>query len=103
MRNKQLSKSFEYKIKSTIKKKINKFLNFELPLLIQNEIVDKQLIQEILDNPNDMLLSLGEEKVVGPNPAQGYDFEHEFQLSRFSFGLIFCYPIEQEEDIRSAE
>jgi uncharacterized protein YqgQ len=44
---KLISKPFEYKIKYTIKKKINKFLNFELPLLIQNEILDKQSIQKI--------------------------------------------------------
>ena len=61
--NKLLSKSFEYKIKSTIKKKINKFLNFELPLLIQNEILDKRLIQDILDNPNYMLPILGKEQL----------------------------------------
>ena len=57
---KQLSKSFEYKIKSTVKKKINKFLNFELPLLIHNEILDKQLLYDILDNPNYMLPILGQ-------------------------------------------
>jgi hypothetical protein len=61
---KQVSKSFEYKIKFTIKRKIEKFLNFELPLLIQNEILDKRLIQYILDNPNsNMLLNLGKEQV----------------------------------------
>ena len=76
--NKLLSKSFEYKIKSTIKKKINKFLSFELPLLIQNQILAKQLIQDILDNPNNMLPSLGKEKVAGSNPAQGFSFEHKF-------------------------
>jgi hypothetical protein len=65
--NKYLSKSFEYKIKSTIKKKINRFLNFELPLLIQNEILDKRLIQDIIDNSNNnMLPILGKEKVAGP-------------------------------------
>ena len=63
---KHISKSFEYKIKSTIKKKIDKFLNFELPLLIQNGILDKQLIQSIIDNPNYMLPILGKEKVASP-------------------------------------
>jgi hypothetical protein len=79
--NKQVSKSFEYKIKSTIKKKIDKFLNFELPLLIQNEILDKELIKNIIGNPNNMLPILGKEKVAGPKvwkhagiPAQGYIF-----------------------------
>jgi len=56
--NIQLSKSFEYKIKSTLKKKIAQFLNFELPLLIQNQILDKQLIQDICNNSNDMVPNL---------------------------------------------
>ena len=71
--NTSMSKSFEYKIKSTIKKKIDKFVNFELPLLIQNQMLDKQLTRDILDNPNNMLPILGKEKVAGSNPAQGYE------------------------------
>ena len=63
LENKTVSKSFGYKIKSTIKKKIENFLSFELPLLIQTQILDKELIQDILDNPNNMLPSLGKEKV----------------------------------------
>ena len=70
--NKHISKSFEYKIKSTIKKKIDQLLNFELPLLIQNEILNKQLIQNILDKHDNILLILGKEKVAGSNPAQGF-------------------------------
>jgi hypothetical protein len=62
---KQVSKSFEYKIKSTLKKKINRFLSFELPLLIQTQILNKQLIQDILDKPNNMLPVLGKEKIAG--------------------------------------
>lgn len=63
LKNKTLSKSFGYKIKSTIKKKIDNFLSFELPLLIQTQILNKQLIQDILDNPNNMLPILGKEQV----------------------------------------
>ena len=73
----QISKSFEYKIKSLIKKKIEKFLNVELPLLMQNGILNKQLIQDIINNPNNMLPFLGKEKVAGSNPAQGFSFEHK--------------------------
>ena len=51
----QISKSFEYKIKISLRKKIDQFLNFELPLLIQNQILDKQLIQDISNNSNDMV------------------------------------------------
>ena len=76
---KQISKSFEYKIKSKIKRKIEKFLIFELPLLIQNEILDKRLIQSIIDNPYSILPFLGKEKVAGSNPAQGFSFEHKFE------------------------
>jgi hypothetical protein len=59
LNNKQLSKSFEYKIKSTIKRKINRFLNFELPLLVENDILDTQLLQNIINNPTNMLPILG--------------------------------------------
>ncbi len=59
----QMSKSFKYKIKSTIKKKIHKFLNFELPLLIQTQILGKRMLQNIIDNPNNMLPILGKKKV----------------------------------------
>ena len=87
LNNKLISKSFEYKIKSTIKKKIEKFLNFELPLLIQNQILDKQLLQDILDNPNNMFPILGKERVVGPKmwkhtgiPAQGYEYRKHYDI-----------------------
>ena len=79
LENKTVSKSFGYKIKSTIKKKIENFLSFELPLLIQTQILDKELIQDILDNPNNMLPSLGKEKVAGSNPAQGFSSVHQFK------------------------
>ena len=88
---KQISKSFEYKIKSLIKKKIEKFLNVELPLLMQNGILNKQLIQDIINNPNNMLPILGKEKVAGSNPAQGFSFEHKFHcLMRKNIFLRYC-------------
>ena len=34
-----LSKSYEYRLKSSIKKKIQTFVNLELPLLIKNNII----------------------------------------------------------------
>jgi hypothetical protein len=71
MRNRPLSKSFEYKNKSMIKKKVDRFLKYELPLLIQNKILDKHMIPENLHN---LLLILGKEKVAGSNPAQGCVF-----------------------------
>ena len=79
-RTTQLSKSFEYKIKSNIKKKINKLISFELPLLIESGLIDKQMIAGLISNTdinNNMLLNLGKEKVAGSNPAQGFSFEHK--------------------------
>ena len=61
-----LSDYLRNKIKSILKKKINRFLNCELPLLIQNELLDKQLLQDILDNPNNTLPEFGKEKVASP-------------------------------------
>jgi hypothetical protein len=90
-----LSKSYEYKRKSTIKKKINKFVTFELPLLIKTGLLDKQLIQSIMKddviNNSDMLPELGKEKVAGSNPAQGFSFEHKVgYLMRKKDGLRYC-------------
>ena len=45
--NKSMSKSFDYKLKSTIKKKIDKFINFELPLLIQNQLLYAKIIRKL--------------------------------------------------------
>ena len=47
---KKCSKSFEYKIRSGIKKKINKLVSFELPFLIENGVIDKQLIDSFFNN-----------------------------------------------------
>jgi hypothetical protein len=37
--NLDLSKSYEYKLKSKIKKKIQTFVNLELPLLVKNNLI----------------------------------------------------------------
>ena len=58
---KQVSKSFEYKIKHSIKRKVASFLNTELPLLQENHILDLTSIK-----------SLGKAKVAGSIPAQGF-------------------------------
>jgi hypothetical protein len=112
--NTKISKSFEYKIKSTIKKKIDKFLNFELPLLIQNEILDKQLIQDIIDNPNNLLPILGKEKVAGPKvckhagiPAQGFESSlrvplHEFEEKNVKeTSLLHCVSNGNKQPVTS--
>ncbi len=58
---KQVSKSFEYKLKHSIRKKVASFLNNELPLLQENYILDLISIK-----------SLGKAKVAGSIPAQGF-------------------------------
>jgi hypothetical protein len=58
---KQVSKSFEYKLKHSISKKVASFLNNELPLLQQNHILDLISIK-----------SLGKAKVAGSIPDQGF-------------------------------
>jgi hypothetical protein len=66
---KKCSKAFEYKIKSSIKKKINKLLNFEMPLLIESGLIDNKMIVGLISNANinnNMLPNLGKEKVAGP-------------------------------------
>ena len=77
LNSKALSKSFEYKIKSQLKKKIALFLENEFPLLLQSGLIDVNDLLFYRDN-NNMLPNLGKEKVAGSNPAQGFSFEHKF-------------------------
>ena len=58
---KQVSKSFEYKLNHSIRKKVTSFLNNELPLLQENHVLDLISIK-----------SLGKAKVAGSIPAQGF-------------------------------
>ena len=63
-----MSKSFEYKLKSTIRKKIQTFIEIELPYLSRNGLFPAISFAPQI-NPQDM--SLGKAKVLGPNPSQG--------------------------------
>ena len=69
------SKSYEYKLKSSIKKKIQIFVDLELPLLIKNNYIipyePESLGTGLGDRSNYDNLSLGKAKVPGPNPGQG--------------------------------
>ena len=58
---KQVSKSYEYKLKSIISSKVSAFLQNELPLLYKYHFMDL-----------DTFKCLGKAKVVGPNPTQGF-------------------------------
>jgi hypothetical protein len=71
--NKRLSKSFGYKSKSTIKKKIDNFLSFELPLLIQTQILDKQLVQNILDKQDSILPNLVRKRSRDQIPLKAFN------------------------------
>ena len=57
---KQVSRSYEYKLKSVIYSKVSAFLQHELPLLAINHFIDL-----------DVFKCLGKAKIVVPNPAQG--------------------------------
>ena len=58
---KQVSKSFEYKLKHSILKKVDSFFKNELPLLRENHVLELLSIK-----------SLGKAKVAGSIPAQGF-------------------------------
>ncbi|MBA3978556.1 MAG: hypothetical protein H0X50_10280 [Nitrosopumilus sp.] len=58
---KQVSKRYEYKLKSIIHRKVSAFLQNELPLLLKCHLMEL-----------DTFKSLGKAKVVGPNPTQGF-------------------------------
>ena len=62
-RKKQFSKSFEYKIKSQLKKKVSIFLNDELPLLLQSGLIDVNDLVLYINNISNMLLNLGKEQI----------------------------------------
>ena len=67
----KVSKSFEYKIKSRIKRKIQTLTELELPLLAKKNFFvndDYGYRYETEDDDDD---SLGKAKVLGPNPSQG--------------------------------
>jgi hypothetical protein len=71
----RVSKSYEYKLKSSIKKKIQAFVDYELPLLIKNNLIIsyepvsfRPRLGEGVHYDNS---SLGKAKVPGPNPGQG--------------------------------
>jgi hypothetical protein len=70
-----LSKSYEYKLKSSIKKKIQAFVDFELPLLIKNNLIISYEPVSLRPRPGEGMhydnSGLGKAKVPGPNPGQG--------------------------------
>ena len=77
LNSKVLSKSFEYKIKSELKKKISIFLNNEFPLLLKSGLITSNDLLNSINYYNNCP-NLGKEKVAGSNPAQGFLFEHKF-------------------------
>jgi hypothetical protein len=68
----KVSKSFEYKIKSRIKRKIQTLTELELPLLVKkNFFVNDDDYGYRYETEDDDDNSLGKAKVLGPNPSQG--------------------------------
>ena len=62
--NKLLSKSFEYKIKSQLKKKISVFLEKEFPLLLQSGLIDVHNLLIYINNISNTLPELGKDEVT---------------------------------------
>ena len=62
LNSKALSKSFEYKIKSQLKKKVSLLIKNELPLLLQSGMIDVNDLLVCVDNHN-MLPNLGKEQI----------------------------------------
>jgi hypothetical protein len=72
--NLDVSKSYEYKLKSGIKRKIQTLVNLELPLLIKNSLIISYQSESLGAGSGDGAYydsSLGKAKVPGPNPGQG--------------------------------
>ena len=63
--NKKFSKSFEYKIKSQLKKKIVLFLKNEFPILLQSGLIDAHNLLIYINSISNTLPELGKEKVAG--------------------------------------
>ena len=63
-----ISKSFEYKLKSTIRKKIQTFIEIELPYLSRSGLFPNIPYAPQINPPD---ICLGKAKVLGPNPSQG--------------------------------
>jgi hypothetical protein len=57
--NKKFSKSFEYKIKSQVKKKITIFLEHDFPLLFQSGLINVNDLILYINSINNLLLNLG--------------------------------------------
>ena len=70
LNKKKISKSFGYKIKSQLKRKISLFLEKEFPLLLQSGLVTSNDLLHFINYNN--CPNLGKEKVAGSNPAQGF-------------------------------
>jgi hypothetical protein len=72
--NLDLSKPYGYRLKSSIKRKIRTFVNFELPLLIKNNLIishEESHRPGLGDETYSDNSGLGKAKVPGPNPGQG--------------------------------
>ena len=89
LNSKALSKSFKYKIKSQLKKKITLFLENDFSLLLKSGLIDSNDLLSTIQHNN--CLNLGKEKVAGSNPAQGFLFEHKYHfLMRKNECLRYC-------------
>jgi hypothetical protein len=73
-RTETLSKSFQYKMKSIIRRKMQIFYDVELPLILRSRLfpaLNDELTSILSPQNNSIDASLGKAKVPGPNPGQG--------------------------------
>ena len=66
LQRKQFSKSFEYKIKSQLKKKITIFLENEFPLLLKSGLITSNDLLPFVNNNNNCS-KLGKEQLKYPS------------------------------------
>ena len=93
-----LSKSYEYRLKSSIKKKLQTFMHAELPLLFKSglfpALADNQEIEPWTGFGDGNYInydsSLGKAKVPGPNPGQGSLFCQKEPESCSSLLKLLC-------------
>jgi|SRR5215208_365491 len=83
--NLDLSKSYEYRLKSSIKKKFQTFVEFELPLLIENNFIIFYELESLGTGFGDGTSfnndsSLGKAKVPGDRILWCYGFECIFLI-----------------------
>ena len=80
LNNVKISKSYEYRIKSDIRKKIKSFTDLEVPLLIQKGIIDLSIFaQNLMGNPQSGVQNISQlnssHEICAQNKSLGRDLD----------------------------